>query len=112
VITVDDVRAARFQAVCFMDGQGFYEQHYRCIEFPALVKTVRGPRGRQRHYWPEGSAGQLAADAVKVTYYVHGHALTNNTLVDIAEALTAPMPEGAPNYVDPIPHTRAERIGV
>lgn len=112
MITVDDIKKARLQAVAFLDGRGFYERHYRCVEFPALAKVVRGPRGKPRHHWPAGSPGQIAADAVTVRYFVHGHQLANNTLAAIAEALNAPVPDCAPTYVDPIPHTRTERIGI
>jgi hypothetical protein len=112
MVTAEHVRNARLQAVCFLDGRGFYERHYRCVEFPALVKVVRGPRGKKRHFWPEGSAGAVAADAVTVTYFVHGHPVADRTLAGLAAALNAPAPEGATIYVDPLPHTRRERIGV
>lgn len=48
-VTVDDLRAAKMEGTLFLDGKGFHENHFRCVQYPELTKissskTEKGKR--------------------------------------------------------------------
>lgn len=46
MITLDDLKKAKFKAGFHLDAQGFYENHYSCTDYPRLGVVDRGPRGK------------------------------------------------------------------
>lgn len=46
MITLDDLKKAKFRAGFHLDAQGFYESHYSCRDYPRLQVVDRGPRGK------------------------------------------------------------------
>jgi hypothetical protein len=48
MITSDDLAKAHTSPVVHLDGQGFYENHSQCVEYPRLTIVDRGRRGKPR----------------------------------------------------------------
>jgi hypothetical protein len=48
IVTADIVKRAKMARTICLDGLGFWEQHFRCVEFPELYRIDRGPRGRSK----------------------------------------------------------------
>jgi hypothetical protein len=45
-VTLDDLKKAKFRQGFHLDGQGFYQNHFSCTDYPRLGVVETGPRGK------------------------------------------------------------------
>ena len=64
-ITIDDLRAAKWTGVMFLDGDGFYSNTYKCVTYPELSLNKSGPSGRPRKNGPQTHIRAFFIDGVE-----------------------------------------------
>lgn len=98
-LTVAELKTCSMRMTRCIDGSDWYQNHYKCVEFPEFVRVEEGPR---RPPWrtPMGSKSASAkhkgiTDHV-VRFFVHGNEVptTAQAIVDAINAFRAAVKAG------------------
>ena len=90
-ITAETMKAARMRRDYHVDGTGFCEEAYTCIQHPALCKIVRFPRGRGKvpkgvdigtFHFVDGGPVEGTMDAIAAALTEHYNTTSSRPVLD------------------------------
>jgi hypothetical protein len=71
IVTAEMVAKAKMARTVCLDGHGWWEQHFRCVEFPELYRIDRGPRPRTTRFLV--GEDEVARDAQAIATAINKH---------------------------------------